>query len=98
MTTGGPDQQPAAPSAVANVGRLLRKDLHQHRRLLPLVLAFQLISLEILRAQTGPRAVPILWQLLGWVAAFVFCFRTVVAEEKARAFRFLMALPLTASE
>src|SRR5256885_15696511 len=64
-SAGTPDQAPVPlPSwALANAGRLLGKDLRQHRWLLPLVLAFEVISLEILRAQTGPRAVPILLQL-----------------------------------
>jgi hypothetical protein len=88
----------APPSAFSNVGRILKKDLRQHWLLVPMVLVFEIVSFEILRAQTGTRATPILVQLLGWIAAFVFCFRSAVAEEKARAFRFLMALPMTAGE
>src|SRR5262249_55571602 len=36
--------------------------------------------------------------LLGWVAGFVFCFRTVVSEEKNRAFLFLKTLPISDGE
>jgi hypothetical protein len=98
LNLGNRQDDVAIPSALANMGRILNKDFRQHWSLLPLILAFEIVSFEILRAQTGPGATPILVQLLGWIGAFVFCFRTAVAEEKARAFRFLMALPMTAGE
>jgi hypothetical protein len=96
--TGQNAGQGAPESAASNVIRLLKKDLRQHRWLMPQLAVFEIVSFEVLHAQTGPRATPVLLLLLGWIAAFVFCFRTAVAEEKARAYRFLMALPLTAAE
>jgi hypothetical protein len=81
-----------------NVVRLLRKDLWQQRFLAPGLVAFEIASGEIILRQlpaTTPAIVALATiTLFGLIAAFVFCLRTMVVEEKHRAFLFLKTLPL----
>jgi hypothetical protein len=81
-----------------NIWRLLRKDLHQQRFLLPGLVAFEIVSGEIMLRQLPsdtPAIVAIAtFTLFGLIAAFVFCLRTMVVEEKHRAFLFLKTLPI----
>ncbi len=85
-----------------NVWRLAAKDLWQQRFFVPVLVGFEIASCEILFVQLPkfvPPAVPVLIvQLLGCIAGFIFCFRTMVTEEKHRAFLFLKTLPVSDAE
>lgn len=85
-----------------NILRLVRKDMLQQRGFLLSWIGFELASCEILFQQLSPRtpgAIPlVLLMTLGLCAGFVLCMRTVVSEEKNRAFFFLKTLPITNRE
>lgn len=83
-----------------NIGLLVRKDLWQQRRFVFALLALELAGGAALFVQLrGKGAVPAtvtlaVLMLLGYVGPFMFCYRTMLAEEKNRTFLLLKTLPL----
>jgi hypothetical protein len=85
-----------------NILRLALKDLRQQRAFFFVLLLLQVAGSVILSFQL-PKMVPpqvgvSILQLFGWGAGFVFCYRTIVSDEKNRAFFFLKTLPITDTE
>lgn len=84
-----------------NVWRLIAKDVVAEGRFLPILFLMGLASGFALYAQMdhAPASVyPAVIHLLSLVGGFIICFRTVVAEEKNKAFLFLKTLPLRSWE
>jgi ABC-type transport system involved in multi-copper enzyme maturation permease subunit len=83
-----------------NIALLIRKDLWQQRRFVPALLAIELAGGLVMLAQLRgrgvvPAAVSLaVLLLLGYVGPFMICYRTMLAEEKNRAFLLLKTLPI----
>ena len=84
-----------------NITLLFRKDLRLHGRMLLPLIALE-IAAYIAYAVQMPSAIPgVAFGLMHGVALigdFLICHRTLIAEEKNRAFRYLKALPVTTRE
>lgn len=84
-----------------NTWLLLRKDLRLHWRMLLPLIALEIAS-YIAYAVQMPSAIPgVAFGLLHGVALigdFLICHRTLISEEKNRAFRYIKALPVSTRE
>lgn len=84
-----------------NVWRLVSKDVVAQAPFLPVLFLMGLASCFALFAQmqhAPAAAYPAVIHLLSLVGGFIICFRTVVAEEKNKAFLFLKTLPIRSWE
>jgi hypothetical protein len=83
-----------------NVWKLVRKDLRLQWRVLVAIVLFELASVVILLLQLRRLQEGVLPLTLGigLIGGFIFCYRTVLSEEKNRALLFVKGLPVSTQE
>ncbi len=84
-----------------NVIRLIAKDVKLQRNFLGPLLLLELVGFFLYAVQMPSRVPGVAFGLLHGMALigdFLICYRTMIAEEKNRAFLFIKALPVSTTE